>query len=412
MFLQRADMLLQQGRPKEAEEWVKKALETDPQDDHALSVLARCYFNSRQLDKGIATIQQAIAIDPDEPHYFYLLGFGHYQKNQFPQAINHLTKAIQLYPYNAEYYGLMAFIYLEQLDFKQALFKADEGLAIDAENITCLNARSTAQNKLKLTDDAIATMENALSKDPDNEFTHATIGWNYLEKGKHKLATQHFREALRIAPGHHSAKLGLKEALKSKIPPYRWLLQFSFWMKNKGKNFRIGFVIAIFIGVRLIVSLSKESPGMENIAMIVAGAYFVFVATSWIINPLANVFLLFHKDGKHALESSERWNAIAFMICVFSGLAVMSLAALADTDQQSDFYLGAGLVALSLCIPAGHMQYPIRLRGNSFSQWLAISALLLAIITVGVALAGLPGINVLFILYAMAFIGYTWTTSF
>jgi Tfp pilus assembly protein PilF len=71
-------------------------------------------------------------------------------------------------------------------------------------------------------------MQTALSQDPDNEMTHATFGWNLLEKGRHKEATKHFLEALRIEPDYSSARSGLKEALKSKVPPYRWLLQYSF----------------------------------------------------------------------------------------------------------------------------------------------------------------------------------------
>ena len=70
-----------------------------------------------------------------------------------------------------------------------------------------------------MTDEAIQTMEYALAQDPENELTHATVGWNYLEKGKHKIAVNHFREALRIDPNYNNAKDGLKESLKSKIAP-------------------------------------------------------------------------------------------------------------------------------------------------------------------------------------------------
>ncbi|MET0395131.1 MAG: tetratricopeptide repeat protein [Chitinophagaceae bacterium] len=407
-YLERANLLLQQGRPREAEEWARKALAEAPQDDHALSVLARCYFNGRQFDKGIATIQQAIAIDAGQAHYFYLLAFGHYQKNEYETAAKIITNAIAMAPWSAEFYGLRAYILLDQVKLKEALESANEGLAIDPENITCLNARATAQNKLRLTDDAIATMENALEQDPENEFTHATIGWNYLEKGKHKQATQHFREALRIDPGYHNAKAGLKEALKSKIPPYRWLLQFNFWLGNKGKNFRIVFLVAVFIGVRLITAAGKGNAEFENIAMVVGGAYLLFVATSWIINPLANAFLLFHKDGKYALEPKERWNAIAFMGCVFIAAILFGLGVLTDSDA----YLGPFLVTLSLCIPAGHMQFPIRLRGNTVSQWLAIALLVLGVLILPFALGGIPGLEALFVLYIIGFVAYTWSSAF
>ncbi|MES1217151.1 MAG: tetratricopeptide repeat protein [Bacteroidota bacterium] len=411
-YLDRANLLLNQGRPKEAVEWVKKVLETDPENDYALSVLSRCYLNTKEFDKGIEIIKQAISIDPAEPHYHYLAAFGYYQKNQRDTAKIYLQQAIELNPYYAEYFGLMAYLFLDKNEFKEALKYADQGLAIDSENITCLNARSTALNKLKFTDDAIATMQDALSMDPDNEFTHVTVGWNLLEKGRHKDAATHFREALRINPNYQNAKVGLKEALKSKIPPYKWLLQYSFWLRNKGKNFRWAFIIAIFIGVRVIISLSSEAPGFEKIGIWVAAFYFLFVATSWIINPLANVFLLLHKEGKYALTDSEKWNAIAFVGCVVAGIGVISLSAFANSDDQASNYLPSGLILVSLCIPMGHMNFPVTLKQNSFSQWIEIGLIVFAIASVLSAFAGITAIAVVFTIYLILFVVYTWAKAF
>lgn len=411
VLLDRARLLLEQGRVNDAIKEIKSVLQQEPDNDQALAVYARCLFEKNQYDEGIAVVRNAIHIDPQKGFYFYLLGFGYYRTDKHEEAVTNLSKAISLDPYQSEFYGMLAFIYIEDKNFEAALAKADEGLEIDAENITCLNARSIALNKLKRTDDAIETMQDALAKDPDNEFTHSTIGWNLLEKGKHKEATKHFREALRINPDHHTAKIGLKEALKSKIPPYRWLLQFSFWMNNKGKNFRWAFAILLFIGVRIVIGATRGNKDFESIGLIVAGAYFVFTATSWIIGPLANVFLLFHKDGKHALESTEKWNAIAFMICIFSGIAILLLSGLPTDKELAGQYMAAGFVALSLCIPAGHMEYPVRFRDNSLSQWMSMGLIGVGVVSVVMALIGLPSVEVLFIIYFILFIIYTWTSA-
>lgn len=409
-FLERANMLIEQGRHKEAQTWVKKVLEQEPENDYALSVLARSYINGKEYDKGIETVNKAIAICPEESHYFYLLGFAYYQKNDHIVAISQLNKAIELNPYQASYYGLLAFIHLEENRFELALEKANEGLEIDPENITCLNARSKAQNKLKMTDEAIATMQNALQKDPDNEFTHATVGWNLLEKGKHKEAKVHFREALRIDPEYHNAKVGLKESLKSVIPPYRWLLQFSFWMNNKSKTFRWVFVISLLVGVRVIASLSKENSETEKIGMVVAGAYFLFVGASWILNPLANVFLLFHKDGKHALERSEKWNAVAFLVCILSGISIIVLSSFLANENLSTNLVISGLIVTSLAIPTGHMNFPIQFKGNRIPQWIAMALIAMALLTIMVVFTGLVDPVIFFTLYLILFAMFTWAS--
>jgi len=410
-YLERAELLLNQGRPKEAETWIKKVVEAEPENDYALSVLARCFLNSKQFDKGIEVIRQAIALDPEIPHYYYLAAFGYYQKNERPSAIFFLNKAIELNPYYAEYFGLLAFIHIDQNDFKDALDKANEGLAIDAGNITCLNARSTALNKLRMTDDAINTMQDALAIDPDNEFTHATVGWNHLEKGRHKDAANHFREALRIDPNYQNAKTGLKEALKSKIPPYRWLLQYSFWLRNKGKQFRWIFLLGIFSGVQIINYFKEQRSDFANIGWFVVGLYAIFAAASWVINPLANIFLLAHKEGKYALTNSEKWNAISFTLCVLGGISVLLAGNFIGDKEWSGDFLIAGLVVLSLCIPMGHMRFPLQIRKNTFSQWIELSLIVLAIITLLITLFHIPA-SAAGIIYFILFVIYTWAKAF
>ena len=169
-LLERADLLLEQGRYKDAEGYIKQVLEQEPENDEALALLARSYINSGKIDEGIQAINRAIAIDPNNSFYFYLLAFGYYRKDMNTAAINTLHKAIELNPYYAEYFGLLSLIHIEERDFELALEKANEGLALNARNITCLNARATALNKLKRTEAAFETMQDALSEDPHQHF--------------------------------------------------------------------------------------------------------------------------------------------------------------------------------------------------------------------------------------------------
>src|SRR5215216_3252796 len=254
-LLERADLLLEQGRYKDAEGYIKQVLGQEPENDEALALLARSYINSGRTDEGIETINRAIAIEPNNSFYFYLLAFGYYRKDLNFAAITNLNKAIELNPYYAEYFGLLSLIHIEERDFELALDKANEGLALNPKNITCLNARATALNKLKRTEAAIETMQDALSEDPDNEHTHTTIGWNLLEKGKHKEASKHFMEALRIDPNYVNAKLGLKEALKSKILPYKLMLQYGFWINNQGKRLQKAMPFIIYAVFRVLLAI-------------------------------------------------------------------------------------------------------------------------------------------------------------
>jgi len=410
VLLERADLLLSQGRYKDAESNIKKALEQEPENDYALGLLGRCFLNSGRYNDGIDVIRKAIAIDPNDSFYYYLLGFAYYHKNEHHQAIENLNHAIRLDPYNAEYFGLLAHVLIEEREFEQALDKANEGLELNAENITCLNARSIALNKLKRTEEAIATMQNALAQDPDNEVTHATIGWNLLEKGKHKDAQKHFLEAMRIDPNQAYAKAGLKESLKSKLPPYRWLLQYSFWVQNKTRKTAFAIPILIYIAFRVLVALSS---GLGAIAGVIIGVlivgYLLFVFTSWTVNSIANFFLLFHRIGKYALTVSEKWAAISTVTSIVTGLLILGIYALIPfTDRTGyDNFFAPGIICISLALPLGNIHYPVNPRGRNWREWYGVLLAALGIISI-LIYAVAPGITDIFVFYLMALIVYNW----
>jgi tetratricopeptide (TPR) repeat protein len=412
IILEQAQLLLDQGRSKDAAAKIRQALEQDAGNDFALSLLARCYYNEQQYSEGIAAIQKAISLDPEESFYFYLLGFGHYQQGNSFEAIENIKKATRLYPYNPEYYGLLAFVFVNEKNFENGLLKANEGLAIEAENITCLNARAMALNKLKRTGAAVATMENALAQDPDSEFTHTTIGWNLLESGKHNEAAKHFREALRIDPMRENAKNGLKEALKSKVPPYKWLLQYSFWVNNQGKKIRTVLPIVLYIVFRLLISIFKNNNATTGIAWALAGVYLLFVIGSWTMNSIANFFLLFHPDGKYALTNAEKWSAITVVGTLFTGFVIIALAVFTNVAKGTVYeesLVIPGLICLSLALPFGEINYPVDLKNKSGRNIFSLSLIGLGLLSLLCFIAFPEPAMILMSIYGIGFIIYNWS---
>ena len=411
ILLERAQLLLDQGRHRDARTNVTQALERDPQNDYALSLLGRCFYANKQYEEGISVIREAIALEPLESFYFYLLAFGEYQMGRAAPAQDNLKRALQLNPYHSEYYGLLAYVLLYIRAFEQALEKANEGLAIDGDNITCLNARSVALNKLKRTDDALQTMQTALAQDPDNEMTHATVGWNLLEKGQHREASKHFLEALRLEPNYETARSGLKESLKSKIPPYKWLLQYSFWVQNKGKRLGTILPIALYILFRILIGLSAGA-NQTSLAWALGGVYLLLVVTTWTINSIANFFLLFDEAGKYALTTSEKWTAITVVATLITGLALLATAVFTSLFTGTIYEVGsvmAGIVCVSLALPLSSIRYPFSLREiKGWREWYTV-----LLVTTGVAslllFIVMPQVAMMFfIVYGIAFIAYNW----
>ena len=411
-YIERAGLLLTQGRANDAISQLKNALQQNPDNDEALAMYARCFFDKKEFDEGIKTTLRAIAISPDNHYYFYLLAFGYYRKNENILAAAHLQKSMQLNPWFCETYGLLALVYVEEKQFEKALQKANEGLKIDPENITCLNARSVALNKLKRTDEAIATMQYALEQDPDNEFTHSTVGWNYLEKGKNKIAASHFREALRINPNNNNPRRGLKEALKSSIPPYRWLLQYSFWINNKGKKARWAIPLGLYFTVRIFTSVLQSNDATQTIGSILLGLYLLFVLITWLIHPLANFFLLFHKDGKHAIDTTERWTAILVVGSLLIGLAAFCIAYVLIPGKIYPPLMLAAIAFWAIALPLGNIQYPLSFTAYSGKNKIAMILVALGLLTVIFSFINLNVAIVIGAIFIVLFVINSWVGIF
>lgn len=413
VLIQRAHLLLSQGRSEDAVKQLTEVLHADPNNDHALSLMGRARFDQQRFKEGMELIQRAISQEPTESYYYYLLAFGYYSTENNPHAQLNIRKAIELHPYQPDYFGLWAILLLEKNQFREALERANEGLALDPENVSCLNARATALNKLNRTEESIDTMKTVLDADPENYYTHLNVGWNLLEKGKQKEANKHFREALRLNPRAESARAGLKQSLKSNIPPYKWLLQYSFWLNNKGANARWAIPIGIYLGIRAVDYLSVNAPpAIATVGMIIVGLYIILALGSWFINPIANLFLFFHKDGKHALTSGEKWGAILTVSALLTGLVCMAIN-FTIPKGGTDVYEVAAILAISLALPLSVLEFPIRLnfRGLPLKQILAMVALLVGLIWIGLFFTG----NLtweLFKVYLFIIIAFTWGAAF
>jgi tetratricopeptide (TPR) repeat protein len=410
--IQKARILLDQGRYRDAESQLGNALAADPQNDEALGLLARAKIDTDQNEEGLRLIREALALDPENDYYLYLQAFAHFKRDAFAEAVEALEHALALNPFSPPYYALYAYILINQRRFAEALEKANQGLAIYAEDVGCLNVRSRALNRLNRVEEAIDTMRDSLAADPDNDFTHVTVGWNYLEKGQHKQASHHFREALRINPANTTARDGLKEALKSRIPPYRWFLQYGAWLSGKGRGARVGMTIGLYVCFRLaLVAGQKLDPPWSYTLALVAVLYLAFVILSWIIEPVANFFLLFHREGKYALTDNEKYGSIATAAALTAGTVFALFYFFMPDHALAGTFVMAALAAGSLSFVVSKIEFPLR---RCFSTRQSIVAAVLAMLGLA-ALATMftsPAIGVaFFVTYIILLVLATWVSA-
>lgn len=403
----RATILLQQRRFEDAERELRTALALDPDNTHLQLLLSICLFEQDKIEEAESSIQMVIHQEPDNDYALYILAKVKLIQEEDKQAESLLKNAVQLAPNEPEYYGLLASIYLQKKDFSKALNFAEQGLAADSENILCLNMRSTALLKLRRKDEAFQTIEKALEKDPENEYTHINFGWGKLERGQHKEALTHFREALRLNPNSEAAKAGLVETMKAKYWFYRLFLKYAFWMSRLSSKNQWIFIIGLYLLIRVLRGIAGDNQFLNLIIGPIIILYLIFALSSWFIVPLSNLMLRLNPYGRYALDKEE------ITASNFVGLS-LTLAILGGIS----YLLTGHLSAIALLIFGIVMMIPT---GSMFNPSKDSKKKTLIIYTIGLAAVGLAGVvsglfspevfNIMAVLFGLGIFAYQWVAN-
>ena len=366
--LQRAQLLIDQGRYDDACKVLMVALAETPDHPDVHLLLAFCMSEKKDHAKAIEHAESAIARQPEYAyaHYAYasvLLGAGKQR-----QALAPAMESVRLETDNPTNHGIVAVVHMMLRNWREACEAAEAGLRLDPQNGGCLNVRAIALRSLGMTDESGLSIDSALSRDPEDSWSHANKGWNELHTGEAHSAVDSFKEALRLDPNSEWARAGLVEALKARNPVYACILRYFLWMSKLKPRVQIGLIIGAVVGVQFILYISQAVPALALAGQILVFLYILFVLTSWCAVPFFNLLLRFHHEGRHALNGRERRSATCL------GIALLLIVAM------DVFFISQG----------------------AFNLWLLLFPVLLVFPTVTACRARPVGPKVLTTLYTLA----------
>jgi tetratricopeptide (TPR) repeat protein len=239
--------------------------------------------------------------------------------------------------------------------------------------------------KLGRKKEAGATIEAALAKDPDNAVTHANQGWALLERGDHRKALEHFREALRLDPELDWARAGIVESLKARYLVYRLMLRYFLWMASLRARAQWALIIGLFVLYWVLRHVADANPDLAPWIWPVLYAYIGFAVMGWLADPLFNLLLRLNRFGRLALSPDQvrasNWVGGCLLV------ALLALGAWLVTGY---------LIALGLALNAGLLIIPIaatfRCEAGWPRDWMAIYTSVLAVL--GAVEAAAPHVTI------------------
>ena len=404
--LSKIDILFDQKRYAEAEHILRDLLAEDVNNVHYLSLFAEVNLQLDKADTAKEIIDNAIGLSPSTPYLYYIKSRIAGFEEQYDEAENSIGQAIALDPYDADYFAWLAKIKLVRKQYKEALAYADKALEVDAENLLGLNTRSTALLKLNKKEESFETIEGALREDPNNPYTHANYGWGLLEKGDHKKAMAHFKEALQSNPNYEYAQSGLLEALKAGNPIYRWFLRYSFFMGNLTSKYQWGVIIGFYIGQKVLRSIASNNEALQPYLNPLVVLLALVAFSTWVISPISNLFLRFNKYGQLLLNKKEKKSS-NFVAVSFAMFVVGAILYFATTEDK---FLAVAVFGFAMMVPFSMMFTPTK-----YKYGLIIYSLVLAIVGVGaISLVFSTGVllNGLAVVFIFGFIAFQWVANY
>lgn len=347
VHLTRAQLLLQQSRPADAEREAGLAVAQAPDHPQAHALLALSRLELKKHALALVAARTALGLAPDSAYFHYIHALTLHRSENNREALPALQEAIRLAPEDADNFSLLAAIQLNLGDWSAALTAAEQALAIDPEHTEAANFRAMALVRLGRKDEAMTTVDSALERDPESAFSHANQGWNCLHRNDPKRAIDHFKEALRLDPTLEYAREGLVEALKARNPVYRVMLAYFLWMGRLSGKAQWAVIIGIMLGRNILRSVAREAPALAPFITPILLLASVFVFLTWTAQPLFNLLLRLHPDGRHALSQEQRRSANVIGLLLAVGVVMIAIAFL----SAAPVWLLGGLAALLLMIP-------------------------------------------------------------
>ncbi len=405
-MIERAQLLINQRKYKEAEKVLTGLLPEDPNDTTVLFLLSEVYLQQDEYEKALAIIDNAIGLSPDIPYLFYNKARVLIHMDKFDEAETNLKESIALDPEDADYFAMLATVKLQRKQFEEALELANQALELDAENLVALNTRGSALLKLDRKEESFLTIEGALREDPNNAYTHANYGWNLLEKGDHKKALVHFSEALKNDPNYDYAREGMMEALKANNFLYRLFLKYSFWMGNLSEKYQWGVIVGFYFGTKVLRGLANGNEALRPFLVPVIVLLALVAFSTWVITPISNLFLRFNKYGQHLLTRKQKLSSNF----VGGSFLVLLAGVISYFISGSDLFLPVAIFGFGMMLPFGSMFAVTKYKHTMLIYAIAMSAVgILGIITT--FLTG-DMVNLFNTVFLFGFIAFQWISNF
>jgi tetratricopeptide (TPR) repeat protein len=372
----------------------------NPTHTEARITLLQAYINEGQKDKAQVLSDQLLMESPDNPAILIYAALVDMQFERWNKAESRIENLIEMMPYNDEVYLLMAKVKLGLRNYDNAIYFTNQALELNPENVEALNLKIMLLG-INHSDDTDESLETALHLDPENASTIANHAMQLMRKGNTKESLERFKEALSIDQTNQLARYGMSEALKSQFPPYRWYFLLKEKLSALSAKGSWAYLLGFFVMYRILIAVSKSNPEIAPFLQPIILIFFIFFLSSWIFEPIMNVYLLGNKYGRLLLDKDDKVMAklcASSLICSFIFFILFAIS-------LEPKLLFASIVFFAFLLPLGSFLTVVSERNRKIT-----TAMTVGIIAVSL-LSFLVKNSIFFISAILLFVAYQWIVN-
>jgi tetratricopeptide (TPR) repeat protein len=325
--LERARLLLQMGRPADAERELRGILVEEPELAAAHALLGLALVHLGRTDEALEESREAVRLQPEHWLTHYLSGQVHLKAERPEEALRAVTACLSLAPDHAPAHELLARVHLAREDTAAAIDAAGRGLALAPEDAGLASLLAVCLSLADRHEEARWAAGRALSLDPENATAHWAYGRASLGVGDPATAADAFREVLRLDPGFDAARDYLVHALKLRNPVHRVLSRLR-------RRFLVGW--------RLVFLLPAAPPVILVFALVALLHWAAWIAESWTTLRLARA-----KATRLLFETAAARMSLLCCALPVAGAGVLALGIALGQDAVGT----AGTATMALVTP-------------------------------------------------------------
>ena len=303
-LLERAQLLLNQGRFQDAENILKDYLELNAEDRNGRVMFLACLISLGKKEESQLMAEQLLSQYPDDIEVLKLATENDMSHEHYQLAESRAQHLIGLAPFLHSGYHLLSRIKIAQRNYDKALFYIEKALEIEPESVKSLNTKVMLTGFLQK-GKTQADIQQVLQLDPENPYTIANHALELLRNDDIGGALDRAKEALSIQPSNQIAKFAMSEALKSKFPPYKWFFKYKEKMAAMSEKGFWLFLIGIYFIYRILLSIARNNEAVAPFIFPIVGILVFLFISSWLFDPLMNLYLLLNPYGKYLLDQDD-----------------------------------------------------------------------------------------------------------